>query len=1693
MLQNIARQIAAKMSTFSKPQTQNNPLSPSPALMASYQPFRRSCPTPRYIIARERLNAKLLAIKMRKLHDKRVARFESYKDLSAACNDKADLQLFNSIFEMSGKLSENLNNPCPSKVQSFETLYTFVSELAMKFKEGIATAADFVTTHFSTIVSAVKSFCTTAKSLWRFASTATDFISKTIGYQDLLYVFGFFIIYCLLALTPFESLGRTIFMSGMMFSSNKYISEAAKFLNYISLTWKVANWFVPHVKININQNLAHVQGFSEHPFMSISFVIAALVCGMSTFTLDEKIYLSFVKRIEAHSKLVTSATKLSDCFSGLFQTILTQFGVEFCGFGVNESVPDDVNTLINTLKTFDMTKRAEMANRPELSLEVETMYNKYMAMRISYRSNRTIVQILDKIQAPIVNLYQRACSLHGASLKNRIEPVVLMLTGGSGVGKSSILYHIGSAVLAHAKKINSNMTDAEIQEAIDNCLYARMHEQEYWDRYQDQVVTLIDDFGQVKDTTANPNVEFMELIRMSNPFPYPLHMADLDSKKTATFTSKCVVATTNLTVLKPTSLVSQAAVCRRVDMPFEVSLKEEYADQFGRLLDVYKTGTINLDVYEFRTWDPMTGQTGEEVIDFRTLMKALINKLQSKKDKYHKQKEGLTEFARQMISEVDQPEMEQTAGVEGWFWPKTQREVYPVRTHEVCDKMEERYVSTVYKNPEMNEYDELWEAIREDHTFEEAIPIFVHHTSGMIIMDDDMTCFEIYESVDKWITEQEEKYHVMRSVLIVLNIFMVGMMAYSLYKICTEGPYEVESGKSRLNKAQVKIESGKSRVNKAQVKIESGKSRTNKGQPRIESGKQRVNKGRFQYEYGHQTIDMTCEGWFSDPLNEKKIKWNNLIAQVFKYGDANEMTYEETVEFLREAVPAWPVFVEMDDDEIDKIDIHKRAFANHYEGWVSSNASDLNLKIRTNMAKILWLDGEENILNEAMPIRIFFPVGRTFIINAHYVRLMDRMAEQRPDFKIRICTSFTLQGIDYYWNELRVKAVDYLRAGKMTDLCTIQLDKKCARYPDLRKHVMEKSQLSNLVGTRVVSTVADCPNTTYEVKFGCVENITMQETVDTDGSRFTCQSATTNIGSREGDCGSVYIMDSLTSSRRICGIHFAGCAGKACFIPLVSEDLEAIIEESEQVMPSYVPVEDLPDAIVQGNCISLGSILDPPHPNVNTKIHSTQVFNKIYPTEMAPAKLMHPEKVDGPMFKGIQKQFKNVPVLDKSILKKSVLSYKQQLAKSKCNYANMQVLSFDEAVKGTDSEYIKGINRVTSAGYPWCHERSKGKTLWFGNMEWDLHGKKAKEVRKKVMQQIEAMKQGIVQPYVFTDTLKDETLPKMKVEIGKTRVFAAAPMDFVIAFRMYFISFIAFLMEKRIDTESAVGIRCQSLEWDKLAKHLSKFGDKHVAGDFSNYDGTLHPDILWSILEVIEDYYERCPTYSKSDAVVRRCLWESVVNSYHICGKYLYKLNHSQPSGNPATAILNSMYNSIACRVTFYLERPDDSEFNDSVSMIAYGDDNLLNISSRVSSWYNQEAMTKAFAAFGMVYTDEEKTGIMSGFKQLNQCFFLKRGFVFDSDNRIWMSPLKLPSIMECFNWIHGNTFEETVIAQNARAAFAELALHEEKIFNDYSRKIKNVCAEVYQMTLVNSDYHDYRLMIRDGTLLRNFPELNWA
>jgi len=301
-------------------------------------------------------------------------------------------------------------------------------------------------------------------------------------------------------------------------------------------------------------------------------------------------------------------------------------------------------------------------------------------------------------------------------------------------------------------------------------------------------------------------------------------------------------------------------------------------------------------------------------------------------------------------------------------------------------------------------------------------------------------------------------------------------------------------------------------------------------------------------------------------------------------------------------------------------------------------------------------------------------------------------------------------------------------------------------------------------------------------------------------------------------------------------------------------------------------------------------------------------------------------------------------------------------------------------------------------------------------------------------------------------------------------------------------------MKHRIRNESAVGIRAQSYEWSMLAKKLQTKGNDMIAGDFSNYDGSLNAEILWNVLDIIESWYSLSEDYKPEDAIVRRMLWENVVNSKHIVGDYVYQLNHSQPSGNPATAVLNSMYNSLSMRYVFFKNAPSKNiSFTDHVSMIAYGDDNVLGVSPRIHEWFNQDTITDGYAEIGMTYTDELKTGTRQGFKPLESCNFLKRGFSYDRELFTWMAPLCLDSILECFNWIHKTENERDVMAQNARMAFAELPMHDGQTFQQYRTKIRKTLMENYSLNTISEGRSLYRAWIRDGSITSRVPELNWA
>jgi len=137
-----------------------------------------------------------------------------------------------------------------------------------------------------------------------------------------------------------------------------------------------------------------------------------------------------------------------------------------------------------------------------------------------------------------------------------------------------VTYPLAAEILKNIFAKEGNVAD--LHKIWKSLIYMRSAEQEFWDGYENQFVTVFDDFNQQADSASNPNLELFEIIRASNCFPYPLHMASLDQKATTTFTSKIIIVSSNLKKPRTQSLNFPDALMRRFDICVDLSRRPEF-------------------------------------------------------------------------------------------------------------------------------------------------------------------------------------------------------------------------------------------------------------------------------------------------------------------------------------------------------------------------------------------------------------------------------------------------------------------------------------------------------------------------------------------------------------------------------------------------------------------------------------------------------------------------------------------------------------------------------------------------------------------------------------------------------------------------------------------------------------------------------------------------------------------------------------------------------------------------------------------------------------------------------------------------------------------------------------------------------------------------------------------------------------
>jgi hypothetical protein len=277
---------------------------------------------------------------------------------------------------------------------------------------------------------------------------------------------------------------------------------------------------------------------------------------------------------------------------------------------------------------------------------------------------------------------------------------------------------------------------------------------------------------------------------------------------------------------------------------------------------------------------------------------------------------------------------------------------------------------------------------------------------------------------------------------------------------------------------------------------------------------------------------------------------------------------------------------------------------------------------------------------------------------------------------------------------------------------------------------------------------------------------------------------------------------------------------------------------------------------------------------------------------------------------------------------------------------------------------------------------------------------------------------------------------------------------------MMFMSFSTAMMQGRIDNFMAVGINPNSHEWDVLGKRLQSKGPYVIAGDFSGYDSRQLSIVLMAICDMINDWYND----SEEMKLIRLTLFQEVINSIHISGDTVYQWSSKLPSGHPLTTILNSLQAIILLMLCWCDLHPRGKlaleEFWSEVYPCAFGDDNIFNVSTVATAWYNLTTITEAMVRFNQIYTDENKTLNAAPYKRLSECTFLKRAFRYDNRLRRLVAPLELDSILDMLNWYTDGPERMTNQITNVENALRELSLHSPEVFEEWVHKICEASAK---------------------------------
>jgi hypothetical protein len=312
-----------------------------------------------------------------------------------------------------------------------------------------------------------------------------------------------------------------------------------------------------------------------------------------------------------------------------------------------------------------------------------------------------------------------------------------------------------------------------------------------------------------------------------------------------------------------------------------------------------------------------------------------------------------------------------------------------------------------------------------------------------------------------------------------------------------------------------------------------------------------------------------------------------------------------------------------------------------------------------------------------------------------------------------------------------------------------------------------------------------------------------------------------------------------------------------------------------------------------------------------------------------------------------------------------------------------------------------------------------------------------------------------------------------------------------------FAGFLECIGRSRLRSGIAKGLDPHSREWNAFIMRWLEVGERGNDLDASQWDWSIHDDLLREAIRQIELWFERASRkWNIEFTVEKRNRLKNWLKSV-LFGQTLIFLKDviETIKGMLSGCLLTFDLNSLCERITqFYLvlERivdvqdafwseqrelvrmligdPGEEDINRIVRAIVNmvdeelekvffpvtGGDDVVNVLGKCMEWYTNDMIVAGGAKYGYTFTPPDKKSEFVKNKPIGECIFLKRTPRFEKG--LWFAPMKLEDIWEPMYWQNQKEDPKWVVVERVEVALHELFQHGKEVFDREREKIMTWC-----------------------------------